>query len=88
MTTRSLAHLLGRLGVIEERIRLLVATRRTTDPAPDDPFRGLYLSDEVVDRLLATPRSHVRLAADGRPARVMRASGRRRGGVGRRAAAA
>jgi hypothetical protein len=59
MTTRSLAHLLGRLGVIEERIRLLVATRRTTDPAPDDPFRGLYLSDEVVDRLLATPRSHL-----------------------------
>ena len=59
MTTRSLAHLLGRLGVIEERIRLLVATRRTTDPAPDDPFRGLYLSDEAVDRLLATPRSHL-----------------------------
>ena len=59
MTTRSLAHVLGRLGVIEDRIRLLVATRRTTDPAPDDPFRGLYLSDEAVDRLLATPRQHV-----------------------------
>ena len=59
MTTRSLAHLLGRLGVIEDRIRLLVAARRTTDPAPDDPFRGLYLSDEAVDRLLATPRQHV-----------------------------
>ncbi len=59
MTTPSLAQLLGRLGVIEDRIRLLVATRRTTDPAPDDPFRGLYLSDEAVDRLLATPRQHV-----------------------------
>jgi len=59
MTTRSLAHVLGRLGVIEDRIRQLVAARRTTDPAPDDPFRGLYLSDEAVDRLLATPRQHV-----------------------------
>ena len=26
--------------------------RRADDPAPDDPFRGLYLSDEAVDRLL------------------------------------
>jgi len=57
-TTSSLAHLLGRLGVIEDRIRHLVAARRSTDPAPDDPFRGLYLSDEAVDRLLATPRRH------------------------------
>lgn len=55
-TTSSLAHVLGRLGVVEDRIRLLVAERRATDPAPDDPFRGLYLSDEAVDRLLATPR--------------------------------
>ena len=31
---------------------LLVAERRADDPAPDDPFRGLYLSDETVDRLL------------------------------------
>ncbi|MDQ0850366.1 hypothetical protein QFZ65_002304 [Arthrobacter sp. B3I9] len=51
----SLAHLLGRVGVVEERIRLLVASRRAEDPQPDDPFRGLYLSDEAVDRLLATP---------------------------------
>lgn len=48
----SLAHVLGRLGVVEERIRLLVAARRADDPQPDDPFRGLYLSDEAVDRLL------------------------------------
>jgi hypothetical protein len=48
----SLAHLLGRVGVVEERIRLLVATRRADDPQPDDPFRGLYLSDDAVDRLL------------------------------------
>ncbi|RAM38659.1 ATP-binding protein [Arthrobacter globiformis] len=48
----SLAHLLGRVGAVEERIRLLVAMRRAEDPQPDDPFRGLYLSDEAVDRLL------------------------------------
>ncbi|MGR0219707.1 ATP-binding protein [Agromyces sp. ZXT2-6] len=48
----STAHLLGRLGAIEDRIRRLVAFRRSSDPNPDDPFRGLYLSDEMVDRLL------------------------------------
>ncbi|MFW6187374.1 MAG: ATP-binding protein, partial [Actinomycetota bacterium] len=50
----SRAHLLGRVGVVEERIRLLVAERRAEDPQPDDPFRGLYLSEEAVDRLLGT----------------------------------
>ena len=49
----SIAHLLGRVGAIEDRIRRLVAARRAVDPQPDDPFRGLYLSDEMVDRLLA-----------------------------------
>ncbi|WP_395244464.1 ATP-binding protein [Agromyces sp. MMS24-K17] len=48
----NLTHLLGRLGVIEDRIRRLVAARRAVDPQPDDPFRGLYLSDELIDRLL------------------------------------
>ncbi|MFI7482633.1 AAA family ATPase [Kocuria sp. M1R5S2] len=48
----SRAHLLGRVGVVEERIRRLVAERRAEDPQPDDPFRGLYLSEEAVDRLL------------------------------------
>ncbi|WP_019180826.1 ATP-binding protein [Microbacterium yannicii] len=49
----SVAHLLGRVGAIEDRIRRLVTARRAVDPQPDDPFRGLYLSDEMVDRLLA-----------------------------------
>ena len=49
----SIVHLLGRVGAIEDRIRRLVAARRAVDPQPDDPFRGLYLSDEMVDRLLA-----------------------------------
>jgi hypothetical protein len=49
----SLAHLLGRLAVVESRVRSLMATRRSGDPNPDDPFRGLYLSEEQVERLLA-----------------------------------
>ena len=49
----NLAHLLGRVGIVEDRIRTLVAERRADDPAPDDPFRGLYVTDEAVDRLLA-----------------------------------
>lgn len=47
--------LLTRVRGIEQRIRALVAHRRATDPNPDDPFRGLYLSDEAVDRLFAPP---------------------------------
>jgi len=54
----SLAHLLGRIGVVEERIRRLVAERRAEDPQPDDPFRGLYLSEEAVDRILSAPPAH------------------------------
>ncbi|MDQ6783002.1 MAG: ATP-binding protein [Actinomycetota bacterium] len=39
--------------MVEDRVRALVAHRRQDDPAPDDPFRGLYLSDDQVDRVLA-----------------------------------
>lgn len=53
MAPQSLVHVLGRLAAIEERIRALVQLRRATDPNPDDPFRGLYLDDAAVDRLLA-----------------------------------
>ncbi len=45
-------HLLDRLAWLERRIRDAVAQRRTNDPHPDDPFRGLYLSDEAIDALL------------------------------------
>ena len=48
----SLGYLLRRVGLVEDRIRALVTHRRADDPAPDDPFRGLYLTDEVVDALL------------------------------------
>ncbi|HST86145.1 MAG TPA: ATP-binding protein [Kineosporiaceae bacterium] len=55
MTTHSagLAHLFSRIWLVEVRVRALVEHRRQDDPAPDDPFRGLYLTDEDVDRLLA-----------------------------------
>ena len=52
MTDVSLSYLLDRASLVEDRLRALVAERRADDPAPDDPFRGLYLSDETVDRLL------------------------------------
>ena len=56
MSDESLGYLLRRVGLVEDRIRALVTHRRTDDPAPDDPFRGLYLTDEVVDQLLAPSR--------------------------------
>jgi hypothetical protein len=49
----STRYLLGRAMLGEERIRTLLAHRRGHDPAPDDPFRGLYLCDEVVDAIRA-----------------------------------
>ena len=35
-------------------MRAMVDHRRQDDPAPDDPFRGLYLTDDDVDRILAS----------------------------------
>ena len=49
--------LLAHLRHTEERVRLLVAHRRADDPNPDDAFRGLYLPDEEIDRLLSRPPS-------------------------------
>ncbi len=48
----SLAHLLGRLRLVEARVRATVAHRRAGDPDPEDRFRGLYISHAHVDRLL------------------------------------
>ncbi|MFT3889761.1 MAG: ATP-binding protein [Arachnia sp.] len=50
--TDSLGHLLGRAALVELRVRALVDQSRALDPNPDDPFRGLYLSDEALDRTL------------------------------------
>jgi hypothetical protein len=49
------AHLLERLALVERQVRRAVAQRRSTDPAADDPYRGLYLTDETVDRILSGP---------------------------------
>lgn len=51
-----LPDLLRRLRRVEEAVRTAVARRRETDPNPDDPFRGLYLSDEAVEATLAASR--------------------------------
>jgi hypothetical protein len=53
----SLPHVLARLAVVEARVRRAVALRRGTDPNPDDPFRGLYLSDEAVALVLDADRA-------------------------------
>jgi hypothetical protein len=44
-------HLFDRLAGLERRIRDAVDLRRSVDPHPEDPFRGLYLSDETIDAL-------------------------------------
>jgi hypothetical protein len=70
----SASYLLARLGLVEDRVRALVAHRREGDPAPDDPFRGLYLSDEHVDRVLAVdPASRVIEWGDGDRRRALEA---------------
>ncbi|MEQ4302934.1 ATP-binding protein [Plantactinospora sp. B6F1] len=48
-----MAYLWDRLGLVAARMDRLVAERRRDDPRPDDPFRGLYLAADDVDRLLA-----------------------------------
>lgn len=45
--------LLAALSDVEGQVRHAVAARRTGDPAPDDPYRGLYLTPAAVDRILA-----------------------------------
>ncbi len=49
------SYLVRALAVLEARVNMLVATRRKVDDDPGDQFRGLYVSDDHVDRLLATP---------------------------------
>ena len=55
MTAGVDGELLTRLLDVEARVRLAVDHRRAEDPAPDDPFRGLYVDDETVQRLLGGP---------------------------------
>jgi hypothetical protein len=52
----SLDHLVGRIDVVRRRVAAVVAARRAIDTSPDDPFLGLYLSDEKIDELLRNDR--------------------------------
>lgn len=54
----STVYLRDRLSIIEERVRAAVARRRDSDPDLDDRFRGLYLSDRQIDKLLAEGGRH------------------------------
>src|SRR5437764_7852895 len=40
-----------RLSLVHERVRAAVETVAATDPNPSDPFRGLYISDDVARTL-------------------------------------
>ncbi len=53
--TPDLDHLRGWLAVTEARVRHAIAARWADDPTPDDPVRGLYISEADVERLLAGP---------------------------------
>lgn len=48
----NLRHLLARAAAVEQRVRRAVEARQHTDPDPEDAFRGLYLTDENIARLL------------------------------------
>jgi winged helix domain-containing protein/ATPase family protein associated with various cellular activities (AAA) len=56
------ADLWDRLAGVEHRVRQAIAGRLATDPAPDDPFRGLYLSPDAVTRLLSEDRERLAVA--------------------------
>jgi len=55
------------LSTVEDRVRQAVAARRAGDPNPDDPYRGLYISDDqagrFADDLTPLPDLDSRLAA-------------------------
>lgn len=43
---------IGLLGELRRRVGIAVAEQRSTEAEPDDPYRGLYVGDEHVDRVL------------------------------------
>jgi len=60
----SLRHLRARVGALDEHVRGAVERRRAGIHGPDDPFRGLYVSEDDVDRLLAGPGEQLTAVAD------------------------
>ncbi|MEZ0241056.1 MAG: ATP-binding protein [Chloroflexota bacterium] len=55
MISASDRYLHERLATVDARVREITTRRRAADPHPDDRFRGLYVSDADVDRLLLEP---------------------------------
>ena len=64
MTSPAAEGLLARVAEFERRVAAVVGARRDVDTNADDPFRGLYLSDEAVDALLAGRREPLPGAPD------------------------
>ncbi|MGW2595497.1 ATP-binding protein [Streptomyces sp. NPDC001515] len=48
----AVAELWERLGHVERRVRHAVALRHESDPTPDDPLRGQYLTPAAAERVL------------------------------------
>ena len=44
-----------RLGILEQRVAAAVARFQANDPDPNDPFRGMYVTDEKARSLLNAP---------------------------------
>lgn len=57
-------HFWTRMRLVEQRVRTVVAARRATDPDPDDPYRGQYLTPEAVERILASPATPLPVPTD------------------------
>ena len=62
------SYVAARLAIIESRARILVSRRRQTDPSPDDPFRGLHISPQHIDFVLASAESRGAITWDDTPA--------------------
>jgi ATPase family associated with various cellular activities (AAA) len=69
----SVVHVLGRLDVVRLRVAAVVGARRAVDAAPDDPFLGLYLSDDRIDDILRNDRVWVDAAVAGDQLQAMEA---------------
>ena len=50
--------LMDRISILSAHVRRLVEERKAVDPNLDDPYRGLYVSDEEADALAAESGEH------------------------------
>jgi hypothetical protein len=64
----SLDYLLARIALVEQRVRSALARKASFGANPSDPLRGLYISDQDIEALLASPpATHERLACRNHP---------------------